>query len=43
MVIIREMNFILTPETTVSQHDGMGLATSQPVYRDKKLIKMKEN
>lgn len=35
--------YINTRKPAVSQHDGMGLATSQPaVYKDKKLIKMKE-
>jgi hypothetical protein len=35
--------FINTRKPAVSQHDGMGLATSQPaIYKDKKLIKIKE-
>lgn len=35
--------FINTRKPAVSQHDGMGLATSQPViYKDKKLIRIKE-
>ena len=35
--------YINTRKPAVSQNDGMGLATSQPeVYKDKKLIKLKE-